>query len=171
MNYLNEIEIDDTALDVEWFEQPKLATKWGRILNEAEDELARAEENVKVVRSELILRINQNPEKYLGVGVKPSDPKVEAAYRKHPKHKKAKERWLKALKKKNDIEIAAREIRYTRKQALENAVQLYLGNYFAGPKVPRNLNKEIKNWKQKKKEEKEERQELYKRVKIKRKKG
>jgi hypothetical protein len=47
-------------------------------------------------------------------------------------------------------EVAKNEFSFTRKAALENLVQLHGQNYFAGPKVPRNLSKE--------RDEKEERQ-------------
>jgi hypothetical protein len=95
------------------------------------------------------LEINKDPERFLGVGVKPSDPKVEAAYRIHPRHKEAKERWIEAMKKKNDAEIVKNEIGFTRKASLENLVQLWIGQYFAGPKVPRNLLQEREKTKEK----------------------
>lgn len=154
-NYIKDMYIDDTALDVEWAEQAELAVKWGSLWSEAKDELTRAEENVKVVRSELILRINKNPERYLGEDVKLTDTKVEAAFRTHPKHKRAKERWMRALKKVQDLEIAKNEISFTRKAALENMVSLYISGYFAGPNVPRDLYKERRNREKTRKESNE----------------
>lgn len=154
-NYIRDMYIDETALDVEWTEQAELAAKWGALWSEAKDELMRAEENVKVIRSELILKINKYPEHYLGEGVKPTDPKVEAAYRIHPKHKRAKEKWMRALKKVQDLEIAKNEISFTRKAALENLVQLHGQSYFAGPSVPRDLYKERRNREKTRKESNE----------------
>ena len=139
MNYERDMYIDESALDVEWLEQASLALRWGEYYNDCVEEFTRAEENVKIVRSELILEINKDPEKFLGAGVKLTDAKVEAAYRTHPDHIKAKESWIKAMKKKNDAEVVKNEISFTRKAALENLVNLYIGQYFAGPKVPRNL--------------------------------
>jgi len=144
-NYKRDMQIDDTALDIEWLEQAELAVKWGQLWADAQDELDRADENVKVVRSELLLKINQDPDKYLGNGVKPTDPKVEAAYRVHPDHIEAKERWLDALHQVNTLSIIKSEISYTRKAALENMVILHGQNYFAGPKMPRDLTTERKN--------------------------
>ncbi len=144
MNYKNDIRIDETALDVEWLGQAELAVKWGRLWSEAKDELDRADENVKVVRSELVLEINTDPEKYLGEGVRPTDAKVEAAYRVDERYKEAKERWLRAMKDFNDIDVVKNEISFTRKAALENMVQLHGQQYFAGPKIPRNLKNEVK---------------------------
>ena len=145
MNYERDFYIDHTALDVEWLEQASLAAKWGYYFNECKEEFTRAEENVKVVRSELILLINQDPDKYLGEGIKPTDAKVEAAVRTHKKHLAAKERWIKAMKTMNDAEVAKNEMSFTRKAALENLVTLHGQQYFAGPKMPRDLNKEFED--------------------------
>lgn len=148
MDYLKDIRIDETALDVEWLEQAELAIKWGKYYSQCKEEFTRAEENVKVIYSELLLAINKNPEKYLGKGIKPTDAKVDAAIRIHPKHKAAKEEWIDAMKKLNDAEIIKSEISFTRKAALENLVQLHGQNYFAGPSVPRNLKSERESRKQ-----------------------
>jgi hypothetical protein len=155
MSYIQDIYIDDTALDVEWTEQAELAIKWGLLWSEAKDAATKAEEYVKIVRSELILKINKNPERYLGEGVKLTDPKVEAAYRTHPKHKRAKEKWMRAVKRVQDLEIAKNEISFTRKSALENLVTLHGQSYFAGPSVPRDLRKERRSREKTRKENNE----------------
>jgi uncharacterized protein YdcH (DUF465 family) len=103
LNWKKDMRIDEDALDVEWLEQAELATKWGEYYNELDDEVRRAEQNEKIVRSELILAINQDPLKYLGkdkkgVPIKPTDAKVEAAMRVQPEHQDAKERLIGALK-------------------------------------------------------------------------
>jgi len=148
MNYERDMYIDESSLDVECLEQPLLATRWGKYYNDCLDELIRTEENVKIVRSELIIEINKEPEKFLGEGIKPTDTKIEAAYRIHPRYKEAKEKWMQAMKKKNDAEIVKNEISFTRKASLENLVQLYIGQYFAGPKLPRNLTQEREKMKE-----------------------
>jgi len=110
---------------------------------DAKEELERAEEDLKVIRSELILEANKNPDKCLGDGVKLTDPKVEAYYRSHPDHKEAKEKYFAAQKKLAIIEIAKNEIAFTRKAALENLVTLHGQQYFAGPKMPRDIKYEV----------------------------
>ena len=151
MNYERDIHIDETALDVELLEQAGLAIKYGEYWAQCNEEFVRAEENVKVVFSELILAINSNPEKYLG-DVKQTDAKVEAAVRVHPKHIEAKERWITAMTNKNNAEIVKNEISFTRKTALEVLADLYGQNYFAGPSVPRNLKAERERKQEKRKE-------------------
>ena len=146
MNYTKDIRISEDNLDVEWLEQAALAVKWGLYFNELDDEVTRATENVKVVYSELTLKINTFPEQYLGDSIKPTDEKVKAAAYAHADHLAAKERWMKALKEKADAEIVYKEISYTRKSALENLVTLHGQNYFAGPRMPRDLKTERDNF-------------------------
>ena len=158
-NYKNDMAIDDTALDIEWLEQAELATKWGIKCIDAKDELARAEENVKITRAELVQKANADPDKYLGDYVKPTVANVEAYYRTHKDHKDAKERWLTALKEVGVLEVVKNEISFTRKAALENMVQLHGQSYFAGPKMPRDLHTE-------RKDRNKTRQEANKRVRL-----
>ena len=143
MDYQDDIRIDESALDVEWLEQSELAMKYGRHYAFCKKRLTEADEKVKVVRAELIARANSNPLKYCNKD-KPNAADLEAYYRMHPKHKAAKDEWVKAQFELDIAEIAKNEISFTRKGALENLVKLYLGQYFAGPKVPRDLIKEMK---------------------------
>jgi hypothetical protein len=171
LNWKKDMRIDEDALDVEWLEQAELATKWGEYYNELDDEVRRAEQNEKIVRSELILAINQDPLKYLGkdkkgVPIKPTDAKVEAAMRVQPEHQDAKERLIGALKARSDVDNAHKEISFTRKAALEQLGVLLAQNYFAGPKMPR----DIRNERMKKENRDDTRSKANKRVrKMKRK--
>jgi hypothetical protein len=141
MNYERDITIDETALDVEWLEQAELAIKYGKHYIHCKDVLTRIEEELKVVRAELIQKANENPVKCCNKE-KPNAADIEAYYRTHPKHKAVKEKWLDALNEFNMAEIVKNEISFTRKAALEALVQLHGQNYFAGPSVARNLQKE-----------------------------
>ncbi len=149
MNYEMDMQIDETSLDVEWLEQGNLAIKYGAYWSKCRTELSKAEENVKLVRSQLIIAIIKNPDKYLGEGVKATDVKVEAAYRKHPKYIAAKERLIEAMENEQMALIVKNEISFTRKSALENLVSLHGQQYFAGPSTPRNLFEERKKHAQK----------------------
>jgi hypothetical protein len=142
MNYERDMFIDDSALDVEWLEQSTLATKWGMYYNDCKEEFTRSEENVKVVQAELNALVNEDPETHLGEGIKPTVANVDAFIRTHDNYKEAKERWIKAMRAMNDAEVIKNEISFTRKAALENLVQLHGQQYFAGPRVPRNLHDE-----------------------------
>ena len=141
MNYEKDIRIDETALDVEWLEQAELAVRYGRYWSACKDKVTRAEEYIKLIRSQLVAEANDDPVKCCNKE-KPNAADIEAYYRRDKRHIKAKEEWLNALKECNDAEIVKNEISFTRKAALENLVQLHGQQYFAGPSVARNLQKE-----------------------------
>jgi len=142
MNYEQDMYIDESALDQELLDQAVLATRYGRHWAECKNTLTLAEENIKLVRSELIKEANDNPEKYLGGDVKPTGPNIEAYYRNHKRHKEAKDEWVEAQFEANVAEITYKEISYTRKAALENLVKLFIADYFAGPSIPKNITEE-----------------------------
>ncbi len=142
-NYKEDVKINDQALDLEWLDQAELAIKYGAEWSRLRKKVAILDENVKVTRSELISKVWLKPEKYLK-GVKPTAQTVEAFYRNHKKHKKAKDLFLEAQEELDMAEIAKNEIAFTRKAALENMVKLYASDYFAGPNVPRDLKVERK---------------------------
>lgn len=139
MNYEEDIRIDDSALDLEWLEQASLAMKYGRHYAICRKRLTEAEEKIKITRAELIAEANADP-----VGCcnkdKPNAADIEAYYRNNKRHKEAKENWVTAQFELDMAEIAKNEISYTRKVALENLVRLHGQQYFAGPKIPRDLN-------------------------------
>lgn len=141
LNYEQDMMIDHTALDVEWLDQASLALKYGRHVIDLRHQLQMAEEEVKTVRSELVDSVNRNPKSTTGKE-KPTATDIEAYYRKHPDYKEAVKEKLDLEAEVNMAEIAKNEIVYTRKQALENLVILHGQQYFAGPSVPRDLNKE-----------------------------
>ena len=139
MNFEQDMHIDESALDMELLEQATLALKYGKYWAECKERLTRAEENIKVIRSELIRKANSDPDRYLGQDVKPTAPNIEAFYRNHPNHKEAKEEWIEAQYELNMAEVAKNEISFTRKTALENLVKLHGQGYIAGPQIPHNL--------------------------------
>ena len=139
MSYERDMTIDVTALDVEWTEQAELAMKYGRLWAVAQDAASRAEEHIKYVRSNLIMKATKDPAKYLGTGINATDGKCEAFYRTHSSYLEAKDDWLNKVHECNMLQIAKNEISFTRKSALENLVVLHGQNYFAGPNVPRDI--------------------------------
>ncbi len=141
IDYKAAMKVDPNALDVEWLGQAELARKYANHWVRLQREARRAEENVKVVRSELARFCNDNPVKCTGKE-KPTALDIEAYYRTHPKHKAAKDAWIEAAYEAEYAELAYKEISFTRKASLENLVSLYASQYFAGPSAPRNLSKE-----------------------------
>lgn len=143
LDFDRDMRIDPNALDVEWVEQAGLAKAYGEYYKDCLARKRRAEEEIKVVRARLTMKANKYPDKYLGQGIKPTAPVVEAFYRTHSSHIAAKEEWMNACEECDAAEIAKWEIGGTRKSALENLVQLHQSNYFAAPSFPRNLSEEL----------------------------
>jgi len=142
IDFEKDIEIDCDALDIEWLEQPRLALKYCQYVAKLRGKVNRLQENKKTKRSELILQVNQSPKELLNKE-KPNAGDIEAHYRNHPEYRRIIEQLLLAEEELEYAEGAKNEICFTRKAALENLVQLHGQMYFAGPKVPRNLKKEV----------------------------
>lgn len=140
LNYLEDIKINESALDLEWLDQAELAVKYGKEWTLAKKKVAILEEKIKVTRSKLVRKAWDDPAATLGQP-KASIQTVEAYYRTHKKHIKIKDALIDAQEELDLLEVAKNEISFTRKSALENMVKLYASDYFAGPNVPRDLTK------------------------------
>jgi len=142
-NIKEDAAIDPAQLDVCWLEQPNLVAKYGKALARAEMEAKQTAEDVKSIRSDIIIAISADPSP-LGDGVKPTAPVVEAYYRQDADYRRAKARMIKA-------EATAERLRqcinalYNRRTALENLVRLHGQEWFAGPRAPRDL---VAEWEQ-----------------------
>lgn len=141
LDFDKDLRIDPDSLDVEWLEQAPLAMRYAKHLVQCHSKVRQLEEQKKTVRSELILQANRDPEKCLGKE-KPNAADIEAYYRNHDDYKDVIEQLNKALEEAEYTELAKNEVSFTRKAALENLVKLHAAQYFAGPSVPRDLNKE-----------------------------
>ena len=138
LNYEEDLRIDPDNLDVEWLEQPSVFMKYSELSAQAEKEARKAEEKVKIIRSELVLLIYSDPEKYLGEDVKPTAQLIEAAYRKDRDHRAAKKAFVLAQHRADVLRQAVSAF-HQRRVALENLVRLQAQGYFAGPSEPRDL--------------------------------
>lgn len=140
MNYEKDIRIDETALDVEWLNQPELMRKYTRYqagLQLDEDE---AKENLEFITAELDKEIRSNPEKF-GIE-KITEGVIKNTILLQDKYKDINKEYLNAKFENNTGKGAIKAID-NRKKALENLVTLHGQQYFAGPKVPRNLSWEV----------------------------
>ena len=149
LNYEEDIRIDETALDVEWLDQPSLMMKYARHQAEmlrAEEE---AKENLEIVQSELDKEVRNDPEGF-GITTKLTEAGVLGAIKMSEEYKKALKKYNEARFENNVAKGAVKSID-ARKGALENLVRLHGQQYFAGPSVPRDLTKE---WQEKEKRKK-----------------
>ena len=138
LDYDKDIHIDETALDVECLEQSSLALKYIKNSMHLRKLEKRAHEKLKTIRSDLIHEVNEDPQGTVGKG-KPNAADIEASYRRADTYKDAKKEWIEAEYEADYAELVQKEISYGRKKELENLVILHGQQYFAGPKVPRDL--------------------------------
>ena len=139
MSYEDDIRIDETALDVEWLNQPRLCLKYSQELAQAKKEVDRAKEKLDVVRAKIDQEIRKEP---LTFGMeKITEASVQSNIVIHKLYRSAETGLTDAKYKSEMIRAAVSAIEH-RKDALENLVKLYGQQYFAGPKVPRDLSAE-----------------------------
>lgn len=139
INYEQDVKIDGEALDIEWLAQPSLMMKYCQISAKAQMQMDAAKEMVDVVRSGLDKSIRENPEKY-GIA-KLTESVVLSTVIVQEQYTEAYGAYLKAKYEADMAKGAVRAIEH-RKDALENLVRLFGQSYFAGPKMPRELNRE-----------------------------
>lgn len=155
LDYSVDSKIDPNALDVAFLEHADMERLYieqvGRMkkrIIRATERLKLAEEKVKNTRSKLIQKCHNHPEKCIGKE-KATGPEAEAYYRTHPDHLIAKRKQIKKemklLQAESNYETAKDMkdlMHFTKTKALESLVTLFGQNYFAGPAVPRNLQRE-----------------------------
>ena len=148
MNYENDLRIDDSALDIEWLEQPGLMFKYARHAADMRAEMDGEKEIVEYTRAELSKEIRENPGDF-GIE-KITESVVTGAITTDSKFIAANNKYINS---KFEYEVAQGAVRAfdQRKTALENLVKLNGQAYFAGPSVPRDLSKE---WEKKEKQKK-----------------
>jgi len=157
LDYSVDSKIDVNALDIEWLEHADLerlyieqVAKMRKRVIKASQKYKIANESVKSTRSKLIQKCQNNPEKYVGQS-KATDKQAEAFYRTHPDYLIVKRKMIKAETKMMMAEddhttaVSMKDLmHFTRTKALEELVHLHGQSYFAGPEVPREINKEIR---------------------------
>ena len=139
MDYKKDVMIDDSALDLEWIDQPSLMLKYARHASEMQKELDYAKEDLDLAKSELDKAIRSNPDKYEIEKI--TETVVQNTIISQDRYIEANHKLIEAQFELNVAKGAARAID-TRKDALENLVRLHGQQYFAGPRVPRDLSHE-----------------------------
>ena len=158
-DYEQDTTIDPDALDTEWLEQPRLMMRYSKFLANARRELEQAKERLDIVRAELDKEIRTDPEKF-GI-VKVTEGAINSTILTDTRFQNGQKELNDAQYEVNMAQGAVRAVE-GKKDALENLVRLHGQQYFAGPRVPRDLSKE---W-----EQKQQQESANKKVKIKRRK-
>lgn len=139
MNFEDDIKIDETALDVECLRQPTLMILYGKNVAEKEYILAKAKMNLEMVKAEWDQEIRVDPEKF-GL-TKITETTVAGALAIQPDCMEAEEQYLNAVYALKVARVAVDALSQ-KKDMLEALIKLYGQQYFAGPKVPRDLHNE-----------------------------
>ena len=140
MDLVNDLRIDESALDVEWLGQAALMGQYVVLAAETRMEMDKAKERLDLAKAELDKDIRMDPDKYdvskITEGVVLTTVLMQAKY------KEASDAFIEAKYEYECAMGAVRAIEH-RKTALENLVRLNGQSYFAGPSVPRNLAEEV----------------------------
>jgi hypothetical protein len=133
-DYDADLSIDLNFLHLECEKHPKLFMKYSKEASRAKRAASWAEEKVKTLRSQLVKEANTNPDMYLGKGIKPTAPIVEAYYRDHPDYCNAKREWIEAVYY-ADLMSGTVFAFQARKLSLENEVKLHGQQYYSVPAI------------------------------------
>lgn len=149
LDYEQDIRIDADALDLEWLDQPRLMLRYSKELAKAEREQNRLKEKLAVTEAQLDRDVRLTPGDYIPMDPKTGTPKfkiTEAVVRgcviQDDDYKEVHEELIQAQFEVKVLKGAVDAIQQ-RKDALQDLVRLHGQNYFAGPKVPRDLAKEV----------------------------
>jgi hypothetical protein len=132
MDYNRDKMIDFNNLQFEWARQPDLAEAYERELAEANKAVAEAEEGVEVYKAQAFLKAHEE--------IKSPVDKVKAAADLDPKYRSAVRELVEAKHKRDLIRAAVKGID-VKKPALENAVSLWVKQYFSTPMEPADYEK------------------------------
>lgn len=125
-------EIDETQLDREWINQPRMYYDYASQLAEAKLALEETKVDLDVVRADLDLHIRSKPDEY-GLE-KVTEKTIESAIMQQSEYT-AELKKVRRAKHEVDLLNAAVQALDHRKHALQNLVSLHGQQYFATPKA------------------------------------
>ena len=139
MDFEDDIKIDETALDIECLNQPSLMLKYGRFIAEKERQVSMDKMNLDIVRAEIDKDVRTNPEEY-GI-TKITETVVANEIIANEGAQKAERAVMDSVYQLKTARIAIDAIQQ-KKDMLEALIRLHGQQYFAGPKIPRDLHEE-----------------------------
>lgn len=141
INYEKDMYIDDDSLDIEILNQPELMVRYAQHAAELRSERDRLKEKLDLVKSQVEKDIRDDPESY--DLEKTTDKVVESAVIRTEDYQLTLNEYLSA---KYEADVAGGTVSAVdaRKTSLELLVKLHGQQYFAGPKIPRDLTSERK---------------------------
>lgn len=141
LNYEQDLYIDDSALDLEWLQQPMLMLKYTEAAASARREVDRTKELLGIEKAELDKEIRKNPEKFDIEKI--TESIVISTIILKPSYKKIQSNLIDCQYEYQMLQGAVQAVEQ-RKQSLENMTKLLGLQYFAGPKMPRDIPYEVR---------------------------
>lgn len=142
MDYIKDILIDETALDVEWLQQPVLMFRYAKLSINLKKQMDKQLEKINVIKAKIDKNIRSNPDKF-GL-TKITETIVANTILLQEDYINEHNIYIEKKYDYDLINVAVRALQ-DKKSALENLVKLHGQQYFAGPSVPRDLDKEWEN--------------------------
>jgi len=142
MGYEDDAHIDESALDVEWLEQPRLMMRYAQYAADCREDMEKARDQVELIKAQLDRDIRANPDHYEISKV--TETLVQSTITVQDDYQQAQEEYLRT-KKEHDLARYACTAIEQRKAALENLVKLHGQSYFSGPSAPRDISQERQN--------------------------
>lgn len=139
LDYEQDLYIDESALDVEWLEQPELVMKYVKYTAEAEAMRDQKKEYLDFVAAQLDKDVRDQPELH-GI-TKVTEATVEAAIKRSNKYQDATKEYLDA-KYEAKIARGALDAVQSKQYSLQELGRLHQLQWFPGPSVPRDLGAE-----------------------------
>ena len=130
-SYDDDLRIDIDQLDVEWLRQPRLYMKYAEMAEQADLEVKKAKEKMELEYAKSFRKILDEFDK------KPSDSMIDALILSdYPEYGEAKSAYAEAIYRANVLAAVVKAMDQ-RKSAIEGLVKLWAGQYFSGPREPR----------------------------------
>ncbi len=139
MDYETDIVIDESALDIEFLDQARLFMQYSRNEHATRRDMDYAKERLDLVKAKLDKAMRADPDKYDIARI--SEGAIINSILLQPEFEEANKAHIEAAYE-YGVARAAVWAFDQRKTALENLVRLHGQQYFAGPRIPRDLTEE-----------------------------
>jgi hypothetical protein len=138
LNYEKDITIEPDALDIEFIRQSRIYMKYAELLAEAEKDMRDKKNALEYISS--VISKETREDKTIKDRI--TDSLITSRIELDERYRVATAALSQALYQKDILSGVIKALEH-KKTGLENAVKMWIGGYFAGPKVPRNLKKEM----------------------------
>ena len=147
MNYEDDMWIDESALDLECKDQPELMMKYTKIQAELQKDEDEKKEALDLLKAKLDKKIRYHPDVYNIDKI--TEGAISSTILRDHEYQAANQTYIDARFENNVAKGAVRSCDQ-RKSMIETLVKLHGQQYFAGPKVPRDIVKEAEKRKKQK---------------------